>query len=100
MLLPAQAEGFGLAAAEALMVGVPVIGCWDGGGLLDVIPEKGPGRLTLPVADAIADAVLGVLNDPNRFTLARSAGEVWRARLAPDHVASVYERWYHEAVSE
>ncbi|HET8622428.1 MAG TPA: glycosyltransferase family 4 protein [Gemmatimonadales bacterium] len=100
MLLPAQAEGFGLAAAEALMVGVPVIGCWDGGGLLDVIPQRGPGRLTLPVADAIADAVLGVLNDTQRFTLARSAGEVWRARLAPDHVASVYEGWYREARGE
>jgi glycosyltransferase involved in cell wall biosynthesis len=100
MLLPAQSEGFGLAAAEALMAGVPVIGCWDGGGLLDVIPDRGPGRLTLPFADAIADAVLGILADPERFTIARSAGEVWRARLAPDHVASVCERWYREARGE
>ncbi len=100
MLLPAQSEGFGLAAAEALMAGVPVIGCWDGGGLLDVIPERGPGRLTLPFADAIADAALGILADPERFAIARSAGEVWRARLAPDHVASVFERWYREARGE
>ncbi|MGH7629130.1 MAG: glycosyltransferase family 4 protein, partial [Gemmatimonadales bacterium] len=100
MLLPAQAEGFGLAAAEALMAGVPVIGCWDGGGLLDVIPERGPGRLTLPFADAIADAALGILADPERFTVARGAGEVWRARLAPDHIAEVYEGWYREARGE
>ena len=39
MLFPAQGEGFGLAAAEALMAGVPVVACWDGGGLLDVVPE-------------------------------------------------------------
>jgi glycosyltransferase involved in cell wall biosynthesis len=100
MLLPAQGEGFGLAAAEALMTGVPVIACWDGGGLLDVVPERGPGRLTLPFADAIADAALGVLNDPERFTRARAAGEVWRARLAPDHVAEVCEGWYREARGE
>jgi glycosyltransferase involved in cell wall biosynthesis len=98
MLLPAQGEGFGLAAAEALMVGVPVIGCWDGGGLLDVIPERGPGRLSLPFADAIADAVLGLLAEPDRLAQARAAGEVWRARLDPDHVASVCEHWYAEAV--
>ncbi len=100
MLLPAQAEGFGLAAAEALMVGVPVVGCWDGGGLLDVIPERGAGRLTLPFADAIADGVLGVLGDPDRFALARAAGAQWRARLAPDHVAATYEAWYREARGE
>ena len=41
MLAPAQGEGFGLAAAEALMAGVPVVACWDGGGLLDVVPEIG-----------------------------------------------------------
>jgi glycosyltransferase involved in cell wall biosynthesis len=100
MLLPAQGEGFGLAAAEALMVGVPVVGCWDGGGLLDVIPERGSGRLTLPFADAIADGALGILADPDRFALARSAGETWRARLAPDAVAARYEQWYREARGE
>ena len=48
MFFPAREEGFGLAAAEALMAGVPVVACWDGGGLLDVVPEAGAGRLTLP----------------------------------------------------
>ncbi len=100
MLLPAQGEGFGLAAAEALMTGVPVVACWDGGGLLDIVPERGPGRLTLPFADAIADAALGILGDPERFTVARRAGEIWRARLAPNHVAAVCEGWYREARRE
>ena len=27
------------------MAGVPVVACWDGGGLLDVVPETGAGRL-------------------------------------------------------
>ncbi|MBA3345929.1 MAG: glycosyltransferase family 4 protein, partial [Gemmatimonadales bacterium] len=36
MIFPAKGEGFGLVAAEALMAGVPVVACWDGGGVLDV----------------------------------------------------------------
>jgi glycosyltransferase involved in cell wall biosynthesis len=98
MLFPAEGEGFGLAAAEALVSGVPVIACWDGGGVLDVVPERGAGRLTLPSAEALADAALDVLNDPERLAKSRVEGESWRRRLAPDHVAEVCEGWYREAL--
>ena len=98
MLFPAQGEGFGLAAAEALMAGVPVVACWDGGGLLDVVPETGAGRLTLPSAEALSDATLDLLQDPERFGLARLVGESWRARLSPEHVAELCEGWYREAL--
>jgi glycosyltransferase involved in cell wall biosynthesis len=98
MLFPAQGEGFGLAAAEALVSGVPVIACWDGGGVLDVVPERGAGRLTLPAAEALADAALDVLNDPERLAKGRIEGESWRRRLAPDHVAEICEGWYREAL--
>ena len=98
MIFSAQGEGFGLAAAEALMVGVPVVGCWDGGGVLDIIPESGAGRLTLPSAEAMSDATLDLLHDPQRLELARIVGESWRARLAPDHVAEICEGWYREAL--
>jgi glycosyltransferase involved in cell wall biosynthesis len=98
MLFPARVEGFGLAAAEALMAGVPVVACWDGGGLLDVVPETGAGRLTLPSAEALSDATLDLLQDPDRFELARLVGESWRARLSPAHVAELCEGWYREAL--
>ena len=98
MIFPAQGEGFGLAAAEALMSGVPVVACWDGGGVLDVVPESGAGRLTLPSPDPMADTVLGLLGDPDRLALARLVGESWRARLDPDHVAELCEGWYREAL--
>jgi len=98
MLFPAQGEGFGLAAAEALMAGVPVVACWDGGGILDVVPETGAGRLTLPSAEALSDATLDLLQDPDRFSLARLLGESWRARLSPERVAELCEGWYREAL--
>ncbi|MEO7985461.1 MAG: glycosyltransferase family 4 protein [Gemmatimonadales bacterium] len=98
MLFPAQGEGFGLAAAEALMAGVPVVACWDGGGVLDIVPESGAGRLTLPSPEAMSDALLDLLHDPQHRELTRLLGESWRARLAPDHVAEICEGWYREAL--
>lgn len=98
MIFPAQGEGFGLAVAEALMCGVPVVACWDGGGVLDIVPQSGAGRLALPSADAMADTTLDLLADPERREIARLVGESWRSRLAPDHVAELCERWYREAL--
>jgi glycosyltransferase involved in cell wall biosynthesis len=99
MIFPAREEGFGLAAAEALMAGVPVVACWDGGGILDIVPETGAGRLTIPSAQALSDAILSILQDPDRRDMARLVGESWRARLAPDHVAEICQGWYREALS-
>jgi glycosyltransferase involved in cell wall biosynthesis len=98
LLAPAAGEGFGLAAAEALMAGVPVVACWDGGGLLDVVPEAGAGRLTLPSPEALSDATLDLLQDPQRLALAKLVGESWRARLSPAAVAEQCEGWYREAL--
>jgi glycosyltransferase involved in cell wall biosynthesis len=98
MIFPAQGEGFGLVAAEALMAGVPVVACWDGGGVLDVVPPTGAGRLTLPAPEAMGDAILGLLAEPDVRAMARLVGESWRARLDPDHVAEICEGWYREAL--
>ena len=73
---------------------MPVVACWDGGAVVDVVPESGAGRLSIPSADALADNVLNLLADTDRLALTRLVGEAWRARLAPDHVAQVCEGWY------
>jgi glycosyltransferase involved in cell wall biosynthesis len=99
MIFPARGEGFGLVAAEALMAGVPVVACVDGGGVLEVVPESGPGRIAVAEPTAIAGAVLSILEDPNAHQAARQAGEFWRLRLAPDQVAKICHGWYREAMS-
>lgn len=99
-LMPAVGEGFGLAAAEALMQGVPVVACLDGGGLLDVVPEQGAGRRVAPQAAALATALQAVLQDPEAKVAARVAGEAWRTRLAPEFVAERFLTWYGEALDE
>ncbi len=98
MLFPARGEGFGLAAAEALMCGVPVVACHDGGGVLDVVPEGGAGRRCNPAAAALASATLELLESPDAREQASREGEPWRTLLSPDGVAEACERWYGEAL--
>jgi len=99
MLMPAHGEGFGLAAAEALIQGVPVIGCSDGGGLLDVIPQGGGGRIVAPAAPALAGAILDIMNDPDARQDALRAGIVWSERLSPAHVAARCLNWYERVLA-
>jgi glycosyltransferase involved in cell wall biosynthesis len=98
MLLTARGEGSAVAAQEALISGVPVVACWDSGAPVDVVPEAGAGRLSLPSADALAECILNLHADRDRFAVARLVGESWRTRLAPDHVAQVCEGWYRDAL--
>lgn len=95
-VLPARAEGLGLALAEALMCGVPIVLCRDGGGLLD-LADPAASRVTEPDPAAIAAAVSELLA-PAARSAARETGGAWRARLAPDAVAGRFEAWYREAL--
>jgi glycosyltransferase involved in cell wall biosynthesis len=99
MLFTARGDGAALPVIEALVSGVPVVACWDSGAAVDIVPESGPGRLTLPSAEAIADGVLDLQADPDRLAMGRLVGESWRARLAPDNVAELCEGWYRNALA-
>lgn len=98
-IMPAKGEGFGLAAAEALMQGVPVVACLDGGGLCDLVPSTGAGRLVRPTADAIASAVVDLLHDAGARDAARAEGIQWRERLSPGFVAQRCLTWYRRALN-
>ena len=97
-LMTAEREGLGLAAAEALMQGVPVLACVDGGGLLDVVPAAGGGRVVAPTAEAIAEGMLDLLADGAAPDGAWEAGTAWSRRLTPEAVAERCEGWYHRAL--
>lgn len=98
MLFPAIGEGFGLGAAEAFMAGVPVAVCRDGGGVLDIVPERGAGRWADPTPESLAAAVRSLLDDPGARPEAQRLGQEWRQKLSPDRVAAVCESWYQEAL--
>ncbi len=98
VLFPAKNEGFGLAAAEALMAGVPVVACTDGGGVLTIVPPTGAGRHVEPTPEAYARAIDELLADREAPARARELGTGWRERLSPATVALACRRWYEEAL--
>ncbi len=91
-------EGFGLSAAEALMAGVPVVACRDGGGLLDIVPEEGAGRVVTPDAGAVARGITDLLDDPRSPRAAEFLGATWRAALAPAAIAERFEEVYRSTL--
>jgi teichuronic acid biosynthesis glycosyltransferase TuaC len=98
MLFTAVGEGLGLAAVEALMAGVPVIVCRDGGGVVETVTRWGGGSVVEPDEEAISAALVEAAQSVELKAAARSAGTRWRERLHPARVAETFERWYHEAL--
>lgn len=98
MLFTARDEGFGLAAIEALMTGVPVVACRDGGGVVSALGRHGGGFVAAPAPEDLARALGEALTDRAREA-ARRAGVLWRGDLAPDRVAARFEEWYAEALA-
>ncbi len=98
----AVGEGFGLAAAEALVLGVPVVAMDGGGGVTDVVPRTGAGRV-VPDGDveAFATALEELAGSADARRLAAELGARLKRQLSPESVAerfeSVYERVAHEA---
>ncbi len=95
---PARGEGLGLAAAEALLLGVPVVATRGGGGVTDIVPEQGAGRVVAEGSPSeMARAIAELLDDPDARSRAVEAGRRLRARLDPDGVAARFEALYARA---
>ena len=99
-VFPAVGEGLGLVAAEALLLGVPVVATRDGGGVTDIVPETGAGRLVSPDAHEIARAIEELALDPESRRLAAVAGVALRRRFDPAVVAQRFEALYSEVAAQ
>src|SRR6185369_436520 len=91
MLLPSDAESFGLAALEAMACGVPVIGT-SAGGLPEVV-EDGKNGFLRPVGDVdgMARAAVELLSDPARWS--RFSAEARRRAETEFPTARLVERY-------
>ena len=98
LLFTAVQEGFGLAAVEALMAGVPVVACEDGGGIVSALGCHGGGIVSAPGPGELALATRQACTPALREE-ARAAGLEWRTALAPARVAERFEAWYGEALA-
>lgn len=96
-VIPSLYEGFGMPAGEAMACGVPVVST-TGGALPEVVGDAGvlvpPGN-----AAALRDAILGLLDDPERR---RKLGEAGLARVSTSltwrHAAEKTVAVYREAI--
>jgi glycosyltransferase involved in cell wall biosynthesis len=97
---PAIDEGLGLAAAEAFMLGVPVIAARQGGGVRDFVPPTGAGRL-VDTTDAaqMALEIEAIVGNPEARALALERGEALKNLLHPNSVAGLFEAVYRRALS-
>jgi glycosyltransferase involved in cell wall biosynthesis len=93
---PSLEEGFGLVALEALALGVPVVASRVGG-LPDIVVDGTTGLLVEPARpDAIADALLALLGDPERRIRMGQAARADVERFSLDAYASRLTEIYRE----
>jgi phosphatidylinositol alpha 1,6-mannosyltransferase len=95
LVAPCEREGFGLAAAEAMAFGRPVVAA-AGGGLLELVDET-TGILVAPRSvPALRAAVVRLLADPELSARLGAAGRVrarerWGWEVVIDELLAVYE---------
>lgn len=100
-LMPSFREGFGLALAEAMVSGLPVIASGRGG-MLELVPDRRYGLLVEPDSvESIASAMAELLsNSPQQN---RELGERARARIlehyTAEKMAEAYEALYRQVLA-
>jgi N-acetyl-alpha-D-glucosaminyl L-malate synthase BshA len=100
-LLLSESESFGLSALEAMASEVPVVGTRCGG-LEELIEDGNTGRL-LPVGavDALADAAIEILSDPERQAAMGRAGRAEAQEVySVERIVSLYEAFYEEVLGQ
>lgn len=99
-LLPSESESFGVAALEALSAGVPVF-AYRVGGLPEVVTSD-VGCLVDPYdVDALAQAVLEVVTDPERRSaLGRAARAHAVTRFREEPALDRYEAYFRRILSQ
>ena len=98
LLCPSRAEGFGLAAAEAIVAGTPVVAC-DADGLRTVVSHGRTGLLTSFDAHAFADAVTGLLRDDTLRSRMRQQCRADSERFSIDACVTTHLALYDEVYS-
>jgi glycosyltransferase involved in cell wall biosynthesis len=97
-LHPSLEESFGMVVAEAMALGVPVVGGKNSGAVPWVVGEGGV-LIDVTNADDIAHALHSVLTDAGKWQRLRAAAyQSSQSRFTPRVVADAYEDVYRQAL--
>ena len=101
LVVPSTDEGLGLVAVEAQLCETPVVG-FESGGLTDTVQHDRTGMLVPPGnVDALAAALDGLLDRPDRGSdLGRAGRMVALAGFAPESAARRYAGIYRSVVGK
>lgn len=96
---PSRAEAFGMAAAEAMAAGLPVVASAVGG--LPEVVEDGTTGLLVPPDDpgALAAAIVQLARDPQLRAAMGQAGATRPSAFAPSAVAAAMSTVYEQAMA-
>jgi glycogen(starch) synthase len=99
--LPSRYESFGLVFVEAMMFGVPVVGCRTGG-MVEVIADGEYGHLFAPEdAAGLTDALRKLIADPaHRAALGAAARAAYDRRFAMPVVVANTEAEFRRVIAE
>jgi glycosyltransferase involved in cell wall biosynthesis len=100
LLHPSLEESFGMVVAEAMALGVPVVGGQASGAVPWVI-DAGGVVADVTNVEAIAQALKQVISNPEGWQRMRAlACQSAQSRFAPNVVADAYERLYQKQLSK
>jgi glycosyltransferase involved in cell wall biosynthesis len=98
VVLPSLAEAFGLVLTEALYIGTPVVATRVGG-IPEIVDDGVDGILVPPAnGEALADAIVGLLNNPDeRRRMAGAGREKVLSKFCFEDMVRSYEAIYANA---
>jgi N-acetyl-alpha-D-glucosaminyl L-malate synthase BshA len=99
-LLPSETESFGLAALEAMAVGVPVVSS-NTGGIPEVNLHNYSGFLSdVGDIEQMAEFAIDLLSDTDKLALFKEQAKKRAEVFSLDAILPLYEKLYHEVMNQ